>query len=66
MCLIDDTNEQQTIYVDRESLVTLTQESLETERGIKRLEESGAELYKAMQAAKDNGSTPTIQYINCV
>jgi hypothetical protein len=33
----------------------LTQESLKSEQGIKRLESAAAELYKAMQAARDTG-----------
>ncbi|KAG9085481.1 hypothetical protein FRC06_003583, partial [Ceratobasidium sp. 370] len=35
----------QTVHVDRDALLTLTQESLESQRGIQRLEEAAAELY---------------------
>ncbi|EGN91691.1 hypothetical protein SERLA73DRAFT_67000 [Serpula lacrymans var. lacrymans S7.3] len=43
----------QTVQVDRESLVTLTQESLEKPAGIQRLEGAATELYKALQAGRD-------------
>ncbi|KAG8738462.1 hypothetical protein FRC10_006808 [Ceratobasidium sp. 414] len=39
------TGEQQTVHVDRDALLALTQESLESQRGIQRLEEAAAELY---------------------
>ncbi|EEB87440.1 hypothetical protein MPER_15204, partial [Moniliophthora perniciosa FA553] len=43
----------QTVQVDREVLLTLTQESLEKSTSIQRLEEAAAELYKALQAGRD-------------
>lgn len=46
---------QKTVQVDQEALVTLTQESLEKQTGIQRLEEAATELYKALQASKDRG-----------
>jgi hypothetical protein len=41
--------------VDREVLVTLTQESLDKSKSIQKLEEAAAELYKALQAGRDRG-----------
>jgi len=46
---------QETVDVDRESLVTLTQESLEKSKSIQKLEEAAADLYKALQAGRDRG-----------
>jgi hypothetical protein len=46
---------QQTVQVDREVLVTLTQESLEKASGIQKLEKAATELYKALQAGQDTG-----------
>ena len=46
---------QETVDVDRESLVTLTQESLEKSMSILKLEKAGADLYKALQAGRDRG-----------
>ena len=46
---------QQTVHVERESLVSLTQESLEKDDGIARLEAAVTELYKALLAGRDNG-----------
>jgi hypothetical protein len=46
---------QETVDVDRESLITLTQESLEKSKSIQKLEEAAADLYKAMQAGRDRG-----------
>lgn len=46
---------QQTVQVDREVLVTLTQESLEKASGIHKLETAATELYKALQAGQDTG-----------
>ena len=43
------------MQVDRQSLVSLTQESLEKDEGIARLELAVTELYKALLASKDNG-----------
>ena len=49
---------QQTVQVDREALIVLTQGSLETDAGITKLEQAAAELYKAMQAARETGTYP--------
>ena len=44
---------QQIVNVDKQDLMILTQESLESDRGIKSLENSAASLYKALQAGRD-------------
>lgn len=41
--------------MDRESLITLTQESLEKSKSIQKLEEAAADLYKALQTGRDRG-----------
>ncbi|KIJ68210.1 hypothetical protein HYDPIDRAFT_24509 [Hydnomerulius pinastri MD-312] len=46
----------QTVQVNRDALVTLTQESLEKPAGIQKLEEAATELYKALQAGQDTGN----------
>ena len=46
---------QRTIHVDRSTLLTLTQGSLETSEGITVLEEAAAVLYRALLASRDNG-----------
>jgi hypothetical protein len=46
---------QETVDVDRESLLTLTQESLEKSKSIQKLEESAVDLYKALQTGRDRG-----------
>lgn len=46
---------QQTVDVRPEELKVLTQESLESPRGIQALEEAAASLYKALQAGRDTG-----------
>ncbi|KAF9785840.1 exocyst complex component sec3 subunit [Thelephora terrestris] len=43
----------ETVDVDRESLITLTQESLEKSKSIQKLEEAAADLYKALQTGRD-------------
>ena len=43
------------MHVDREALITLTQESLEKASSIQRLEDAATELYKALQAGRDTG-----------
>lgn len=48
---------QQTVHVDRDALLTLTQESLKTQRGIQKLEEAAAELYRALLAGRDRGAS---------
>ncbi|KAG1715987.1 hypothetical protein ID866_1152 [Astraeus odoratus] len=46
----------QTVQVNRETLVILTQESLEKPASIQKLEEAATELYKALQASQDTGN----------
>lgn len=46
---------QQTVHVDREALLMLTNQSLEKREGLSRLEDAATELYKALQAGKDTG-----------
>lgn len=43
------------MHVDRDALITLTQESLEKATSIQRLEEAATELYKALLAGQDTG-----------
>ncbi|KDQ63382.1 hypothetical protein JAAARDRAFT_53605 [Jaapia argillacea MUCL 33604] len=54
----------QTVHVDQEALITLTQESLEKPNGIQRLEESATELYKALQAGRDTDMAATMERLN--
>ncbi|KAH8119946.1 exocyst complex component Sec3-domain-containing protein [Phellopilus nigrolimitatus] len=51
----------QTVHVDRESLITLTQESLEKDDGIAKLEAAAIELYKALLAGRDNDMAATME-----
>ncbi|KAL1707372.1 exocyst complex component Sec3-domain-containing protein [Schizophyllum commune] len=51
----------QTVQVSQQTLVALTQESLEKPSGIQNLEEAAAELYKALQAAKDRDMAATME-----
>lgn len=51
----------QTVHVDRDALLTLTQESLKTQRGIQKLEEAAAELYRALLAGRDRDMSATIE-----
>ncbi|KAG9118905.1 hypothetical protein FRC07_006334 [Ceratobasidium sp. 392] len=51
----------QTVHVDRDALLTLTQESLESQRGIQKLEEAAAELYRALLAGRDRDMAATIE-----
>ncbi|KDQ19898.1 hypothetical protein BOTBODRAFT_27319 [Botryobasidium botryosum FD-172 SS1] len=53
-----------TVHVDRDALVALTQGSLESERGITRLEDAATELYKALQAGKDTEMSATMERFN--
>lgn len=46
---------QQTVHVDKEALLALTQESLEKASSIQRIEGAATELYKALQAGRDRG-----------
>jgi hypothetical protein len=45
------------VHVDKDALITLTQESLEKATSIARLEEAATQLYKALQAGRDTGTT---------
>ena len=49
------TSVQSTVHVDIEKLLYLSQGSPQTEEGIRRLEETAADLYKAMLAAREKG-----------
>ncbi|CAL1695070.1 unnamed protein product [Somion occarium] len=51
----------QTVQVDREALLTLTQESLEQQPGITRMEEAATQLYKALQAGRDQDMAATME-----
>ncbi|KAG5636373.1 hypothetical protein H0H81_008291 [Sphagnurus paluster] len=51
----------QTVNVDQQSLVTLTQESLENPHSMQRLEEAVAQLYKALQAGRDTDMAATME-----
>ncbi|KAF8078783.1 exocyst complex component, sec3 subunit [Lyophyllum atratum] len=51
----------QTVNVDQQSLITLTQESLEKPRSMHRLEEAAAQLYKALQAGRDTDMAATME-----
>ncbi|KAL4069753.1 exocyst complex component Sec3-domain-containing protein [Scleroderma yunnanense] len=54
----------QTVQVDREALVTLTQESLEKPASIQRLEGAATELYKALQASQDTEMAATMERLD--
>ncbi|KAL5533999.1 hypothetical protein ACEPAG_459 [Sanghuangporus baumii] len=54
----------QTVHVDRETLLILTQESLEKDDGIARLELAATELYKALLAARDNDMAATMERLD--
>ncbi|CAE6460065.1 unnamed protein product [Rhizoctonia solani] len=51
----------QTVHVDRDALLVLTQESLESQRGIQRLEGAAAQLYRALLAGRDRDMSATIE-----
>lgn len=51
----------QTVQVDREALLTLTQESLEKSASIERLEGAATQLYKALQASRDRDMAATME-----
>ncbi|KAJ3575972.1 hypothetical protein NP233_g733 [Leucocoprinus birnbaumii] len=51
----------QTVQVDSDALITLTQESLEKSPSISRLEQAAAELYKALQAGRDTDMAATME-----
>lgn len=54
----------QTVQVDREALVALTQESLEKASGIQKLEAAATELYKALQAGHDTDMAATMERLD--
>lgn len=54
----------QTVHVDRDALLTLTQESLEKSQSIQRLEEASTELYKALQAGRDRDMAATMERLD--
>ncbi|TFK56552.1 hypothetical protein OE88DRAFT_1649908 [Heliocybe sulcata] len=54
----------QTVHVDPESLITLTQESLEKAASIQKLEEAATELYKALQAGRDTDMAATMERLD--
>ncbi|THV06009.1 exocyst complex component sec3 subunit [Dendrothele bispora CBS 962.96] len=51
----------QTVHVDTDVLLVLTQESLEKSPSIQRLEEASAELYKALLAGRDMDMAATME-----
>ncbi|KAH9046193.1 hypothetical protein EDB84DRAFT_1558436 [Lactarius hengduanensis] len=54
--LLDESEQLlQTVQIGREAMITLTQGSLRDPDGIQALEEAAAELYRALQAARDGG-----------
>ncbi|KAH8099365.1 exocyst complex component Sec3-domain-containing protein [Cristinia sonorae] len=54
----------QTVQVDREALLTLTQESLEKSPSITRLEEAATQLYKALLAGRDRDMAATMERLD--
>ncbi|KZT30718.1 hypothetical protein NEOLEDRAFT_1126325 [Neolentinus lepideus HHB14362 ss-1] len=54
----------QTVHVDPESLITLTQESLEKAASIAKLEEAVTQLYKALQAGRDTDMAATMERLD--
>lgn len=53
-----------TVQVSQQTLVALTQESLEKPQGIQNLEEAAADLYKALQAAQDRDMAATMERLD--
>jgi hypothetical protein len=53
-----------TVQVGQEALLTLTQESLEKQTGVQRLEEAATELYKALQASQDTEMAATMERLD--
>ncbi|RDB28442.1 Exocyst complex component 1 [Hypsizygus marmoreus] len=51
----------QTVNVDQDSLITLTQESLEKPSSVQRLEEAASQLYRALQAGRDTEMAATME-----
>lgn len=54
---------QQTVQVDSDSLLALTQESLEQTSSIKNLETSVTVLYKALLAGRDRGTVVLVIHL---
>ncbi|KAA1467891.1 exocyst complex component sec3 subunit [Dentipellis sp. KUC8613] len=54
----------QTVHVDRDALITLTQESLEKSASLQRLESASCELYKALQAGRDRDMAATMERLD--
>lgn len=54
----------QTVHVDPDSLITLTQGSLEKSDSIQRLEEAATDLYKALQAGRDTDMAATMERLD--
>ncbi|KAF8140415.1 exocyst complex component Sec3-domain-containing protein [Boletus edulis] len=64
MLLSELENLLKTVQVSKEALLTLTQESLEKQTGIQRLEEAATELYKALQASQDTEMAATMERLD--
>ncbi|KAI0961988.1 hypothetical protein AcW1_000916 [Taiwanofungus camphoratus] len=63
--LMDEVEELlQTVHVDKDALLTLTQESLEKPASIQRLEGAATELYKALQAGGDRDMAATMERLD--
>ncbi|KAH9948238.1 exocyst complex component Sec3-domain-containing protein [Amylocystis lapponica] len=63
--LVDELEELlQTVQVDKEALLALTQESLEKPASLARLEGAATELYKALQAGRDRDMAATMERLD--
>ncbi|CCM03119.1 uncharacterized protein FIBRA_05240 [Fibroporia radiculosa] len=63
--LMDELEELlQTVHVDSEALLALTQESLEKATSIQRLEGAASELYKALQAGRERDMAATMERLD--
>ncbi|KAF9814500.1 hypothetical protein IEO21_05051 [Rhodonia placenta] len=63
--LMDELEELlQTVHVDKEALLALTQESLEKASSIQRIEGAATELYKALQAGRDRDMAATMERLD--
>ncbi|GBE77755.1 hypothetical protein SCP_0106370 [Sparassis crispa] len=54
----------QTVHVDKEAMLILTQESLEKASSIQRIEGAATELYKALQASRDRDMAATMERLD--
>ncbi|KAG8905579.1 hypothetical protein FRB99_008637 [Tulasnella sp. 403] len=54
----------QTVEVDRGALIALTQESLESSKGIQKLETAAAELYKALIAGRETAMAASMERLD--